>query len=149
MITSLCRPRFHLHFGYTGDFGSKFHPTPGFLSILRPRSNDTDTHTYCENHSVHAYCAAGKDLRNTVSMDPATSMVFGSLTKATADRMSSRPRPIPRIRPRNRKPTTIANKIHNNEIAMSESRALPVMGMGSVLMNMIAGKKKGTQKLWR
>jgi hypothetical protein len=35
----------------------------------------------------------------------------------------------------------MAKRNHNTEIAMSESRALPVMGMGSVLMNMIAGRE--------
>lgn len=57
--------------------------------------------------------------------------------------MSSRPSPIPRIRPRTRKPTVVAKTIHNTEMAMRESRALPVMGMGSVLMNgMIAGRQQ-------
>lgn len=49
----------------------------------------------------------------------------------------------------NRNTTVTANRTHSTAIAMSESRALPVMGKGSVLMNMIADGKKGTQRLWR
>jgi hypothetical protein len=63
------------------------------------------------------------------------------LTKATAERTSSRPRPIPRILPANRKATVMANKTHSTAMAMSESRALPVMGKGSVFVSMIAGDK--------
>lgn len=63
-------------------------------------------------------------------------------TRATTDRMSSEPSPMPRTRPTNRKPTVTANKTHKTDIAMSESRALPVIGIGSVLMNIIAGRKE-------
>ena len=53
------------------------------------------------------------------------------------------------MRPRSRKPTVIANITHSTAIAMSESRALPVIGMDSVLMNMIAGRKESYRRVWR
>lgn len=69
------------------------------------------------------------------------------LTKAQAERTSSKPSPIPRNRPANRKATVMANKTHSTAMAMSESRALPVMGKGSVLVSMIAGDKKDAKTI--
>lgn len=48
--------------------------------------------------------------------------------------MSSGPMPIPRIRPSSRKPTTIPKSTHRHAMAMSESRALVVMGTSSRAM---------------
>lgn len=113
----------HLHFGYTGAVASKSTPTPMLnTTAFKPIVLPDKTYRKCE-------------------WAPAMEFILDQLTKATTDRISSRPRPIPRIRPTNRKPTVTANKTHRTEMAMSESRALPVIGMGSVLVNIIAGRK--------
>lgn len=136
--------RLHSHFGYTGDSGSKsltpISP-PGFP--IRMSKYHLPAYANGKNDGVQANCAARHELRSIVSGSSAMVLMLRTLTKATTDRMSSRPRPTPRIRPISRKPTVVANTTHSTDIAMSESRALPVMGMGSVLMNaMIAGREE-------
>jgi hypothetical protein len=113
--------------GYTSKVGSKSTPTPATNTSIRSDELVSQGYqTVFLTSGTHANRWRREDLRRLAFVR--WNSDSSKLTKATSDRTSSAPMPAPRMRPSQRKKTTIAKATHRTLMAMRALRAGSVMG---------------------